>query len=168
MGKELEGYRMKTLVIYSSKYGATEKCATMLKDKLGVDCTLANIALESHPNTDAYETVMIGSSIYAGKMKSDIISFVKNNEVKLKEKNIGLFLCCKDQGSEALSYIGQNMPTWVIEKAFIQSAFGHEINLEKMNFVERNILKMIFKVKESYSKIDENQIDEVVEAIKKL
>jgi len=159
---------MKTLVVYSSKYGATEKCAKMLKDKLGETCSLANIATESHPPLEDYEIVMIGSSIYAGKMRPEIISFVTKNEEVLQAKNIGVFLCCKDQGQEAISYISQNMPTWVIEKAFIQSAFGHEINLEKMNFVERNILKMIFKVKESYSKIDEKKINETVEAIKDL
>lgn len=159
---------MKTLVVYSSKYGATEKCAKILKDKLGETCSLSNIATESHPSLEDYETVMIGSSIYAGKMRADVLSFVTENEQVLQTKNIGVFLCCKDQGAEAISYISQNMPTWVIENAFVQSAFGHEINLEKMNFVERNILKMIFKVKESYSKIDEKQIDEAVEAIKQL
>lgn len=159
---------MKTLVIYSSKYGATEKCATILKDKLGEECTLANIELESHPALDLYDTVVIGSSIYAGKMRSEIISFIKNNEEKLKEKNIGVFLCCKDQGSEAISYIAQNLPAWVSEKSFMQLAFGHEINLEKMNFIERNVLKLIFKVNESYSKIDEERINEAVEAINSL
>lgn len=159
---------MKTLVIYSSKYGATEKCATVLKDKLGETCTLSNIALESHPALDEYDTIIVGSAIYAGKMRADLIKFVTSNEETLREKNIGIFLSCKDQGTEALSYISQNMPTWVIEKAFIQSAFGHEINLEKMNLIERNILKMIFKVKKSYSKIDETQIDEAVKAINEL
>lgn len=159
---------MKTLVVYSSKYGATEKCAKILKDKLGESCSLSNIATDDHPSLEDYDVVMIGSSVYAGKMRADIISFVNDNETLLKSKNIGIFLCCKDQGSEALSYINENMPTWVIENAFVQSAFGHEINLEKMNFVERNILKMIFKVKNSYSKIDEKEIDLTIEEIKKL
>lgn len=159
---------MKTLIVYSSKYGATEKGAKLLKEKLGDDCTLSNIATESHPALDSFDTVMIGSSIYASKMRSDIVSFVTSNEAALKNKNIGVFLCCKESGKEALGYIGQNLPEWVMEKTFIEATFGHEINLEKMNFVERSLLKMVFKVKESYSQLDEKEIEAVATAIKEL
>ncbi len=42
------------------------------------------------------------------------------------------------------------------------------MNLDKMNFFERGLFKFIFKVKESYSKINDESLNQAVEAIKKL
>ncbi len=159
---------MKTMIVYSSKYGATENCAQLLMEKLGEDTMSINLSNGESPKFDDVDTIMVGSSIYAGKMRPDIIKFITENEHILKNKEFGIFLSCKDEGAEALSYIEQNLPEWVQHHAFVKSALGHEINLEKMNFIERSILKMVFKVKTSYSKLNQMEMDRVVEEIKNL
>jgi len=159
---------MKTLIVYSSKYGTTEKCAQRIQDQLGEDCDLVNLLDKQTLDLATYDTIMLGSSIYAGKMRPDVVKFVSDQESVLRNKSFGVFLCCKDEGAEALKYIEDNLPQWAWDQAFLKTSLGHEVNLDKMNFFERGLFKFIFKVKESYSKINDESLNQAVEAIKKL
>jgi len=159
---------MKTVIVFSSKYGATEKCVGILKAQLGDVCDVVNLSVDVRPDLAGYDTVLLGSSIYAGKMRPEVINYVTDNELLLRNKNLGVLICCKDAHSEALHYIEENLPEWLNNNAFIRMAVGHEINLEKMNFLERNILKYVFKVKNSYSKLDEAALADIVAAVNAL
>lgn len=159
---------MKTLIVYNSRYGATEKCVQLLKEKIKVPVDIIKFEEDTVLALECYDTVLIGSSIYAGKMRPNIVKFVVENEAQLKAKNIGIILCCKEKGQDALKYIDENLPEWVGKEAFIKEALGHEINLEKMSFIVRLFIKTAFKVKESYSKIDKEGINKVAETINNL
>lgn len=159
---------MKTLIVYNSRYGATEKCVQLLKEKIKVPVDIIKLEEETVLTLEYYDTILIGSSIYAGKMRPNIVKFVRQNESQLKMKNFGVILCCRDKGQDALKYIDENLPSWVGEKAFIKEALGHEIHLEKMNLFIRLLMKKLFKVNESYSKIDNEQISKVAEVINNL
>ena len=156
---------MKTLIVYSSKYGTTEKCAQRIQNQLGEGCDLVNLSDKQTTDLSAYDTIMLGSSIYAGKMRPDVVKFVSDQENVLRDKSFGVFLCCKDEGAEALRYIEDNLPQWAWDQAFLKTSLGHEVNLDKMNFFERGLFKFIFKVKESYSKLDEANIEKLIETI---
>lgn len=139
-----------------------------MQEKLGEDCDLINLSENRTPSLSAYETIILGSSVYAGKMRSDALAFVSSQERSLRDKSFGVFLCCKDQGEEALRYIKDNLPQWAWNQAFLKIALGHEVHLEKMNIFEKSLFKFIFKVKESYSKMDDASFNQGIEAIKKL
>ena len=51
---------MKTLILFASRYGATEEIAYMLKSAVGGDVTVRNIR-ERGITLDGYDTVIIGS-----------------------------------------------------------------------------------------------------------
>ena len=77
----------KTLVIYNSKYGYTERYAQWLAEALHADiCKNKNLKDAQWKN---YSTIIFGSSIYAGKNKGANM-LVKYYE-QIKDKTVALF-----------------------------------------------------------------------------
>lgn len=159
---------MKTLILVSSKYGAAEKCAKLIMKDLEEKVDMINLKNKECKEIDSYDTVIIGGSVYAGRIGKEIKKIIENNKESLCKKNVGLFVCCKEEGEKAQEFIKANIPEWLIERAFIKEHLGHEINLEKMNFLERFLLKNIFKVKESYSMIDYDALKRLIEKINRM
>ena len=159
---------MKTLILYSSKYGTTEKCAKLISNDLEGKTDIVNLINENCDDLSSYETILIGGAIYAGKLQGELKKFVEDNKVQLSDKNVGIFLCCKDEGEKVNEYLNLNFPKEILNKVFIKAHVGHAIDLDKMNFVERFLLKNIFKVKESYSKIDYDAIKRISDKLNEM
>ena len=79
----------KSLIIYSSKYGTTKKYAEMIAEELGGDIYSVNDFNQKILNN--YDTIIIGSGLYAGKIKG--INIIVNNYETLKNKKLVLFTC---------------------------------------------------------------------------
>ena len=73
---------MKTLILFASRYGATEEIAYMLKSAVGGDVTVRNIR-ERGITLDGYDTVIIGSCVYMFKLDKHIKRFLRRNEKAL-------------------------------------------------------------------------------------
>lgn len=133
---------MKTLIIYSTKYGSTEKCAKMLSEKLTGRVELVNIKKDSIPDLNQYNKIIIGGSIYIGKIQKEITEFCEKNIHILKDKIIGLFICC---GLPEKVDLGIYFPKELIEIAVIKEVFGGELNKEKMNLIDKMITNIMEK-----------------------
>lgn len=152
---------MKTLIIYSTKTGTVEECVTELMDKLKGDITEVKIQRKA-PKLDLspYKQIIIGASIHAGKIQGAIKDFCQNYLDELKEKKLGLFLCCLTPPDEAKKYFKENFPLECVNNAQALGLFGAAVYFEKMNFIERFILKKITKKNKSYSLLNKNNIQE--------
>lgn len=87
---------MNTIIIYSSKYGSTEDCAKSLKSGLSGSVTLADIN-KTNPETiklENFDTIILGSSIYVGKISKKMRTFCNEKNDMLSRKRMGIFLCC--------------------------------------------------------------------------
>ena len=62
---------MNTLIVYSSKYGCTEKCAKLIKQELNDPADLINLKNINIKdiNLSKYDKVIIGGPIYIGKIQ---------------------------------------------------------------------------------------------------
>ena len=78
---------MKTLILFASRYGATEEIAYMLKSAVGGDVTVRNIR-ERGITLEEYDTVIIGSCVYMFKLDKHIRRFLRRNEKTLLVTNI--------------------------------------------------------------------------------
>ncbi|WP_425449051.1 flavodoxin domain-containing protein [Dethiothermospora halolimnae] len=154
---------MKSLIVFSTKCGTTEKCAKLIKKGLNGETDLVNLREQKCKDIDSYDNILIGGSVYIGKIRSDVKEFVEKNKSSLRNKNIGLFVLCQDEGEKAIGYIDNNFPDDIVKGAFIKEHLGHEINLDKMGFLDRTLCKKVLKVKESYSKLNDEAIGRVVE-----
>ena len=82
---------MKNIIIYATRYGCTAEVAKRIQKELESDSTLVNIMAEKVPPLDSFETVILGGSIYIGKVQKELTSFVNANLKQLLSKKSACF-----------------------------------------------------------------------------
>jgi menaquinone-dependent protoporphyrinogen oxidase len=142
---------MKTLILYSSKYGCTKKCGELLKAGLMGDVDLVSIN-EGIPRLSNYDQVILGSSVYIGKINKKLKQFCEIHLEELTSKRIGLYTCSLQLDQDVLS----NFPQDLQEVAVASDNFGGEIRFKKLNWFERMITKMVSKSNKNFPELDEN------------
>ncbi|MDP8227383.1 MAG: flavodoxin domain-containing protein [Candidatus Celaenobacter polaris] len=127
---------MKNCILFITKHGSTEKAALLLKEKLKADTDIINLKDVKKPNISDYDTVILGASIYIGKIQKLMRKFIKENLNELFKKNIALFIMAgqKERAQETLK---NAFPATLFDHAFAKEHFGYEMILEKMNFLEK-------------------------------
>lgn len=135
---------MKNIIIYSTRYGSTAKVAELIQEKLDGDCTLVNIMTESVPPLDAFDTVILGGSIYINKVQKELTAFVGNNLNLLLSKKVGLFLCAGTPKQEDRDKELQGaFPPELFTHAVAINVLGYAFAFKKMHFFDRLIMKKI-------------------------
>lgn len=156
---------MKTIIVYGSKHGTTEKCSKILKCKLNGEIIIVNVKKDNIPDLAQFDNVIIGGSIYMGQIQKEIKHFCLNNINQLKSKNIALFICgLNDKDIDV--QLNNSFPKDLIESAIGIEYFGGEIIFKKMNFFEKLIIKMVTKTGIDTSKLLEENINKLAELIK--
>lgn len=145
---------MKTLIVYATTHGCTEKISAQLKNDLGGDVTLVNLKKESNPSIKEYRRIIIGGSIHAGQIQKRVQNFCATHLDELKKKNLGLFICCMEEGETAQKQLNDAFPEELHRNAKATASFGGAFDFEKMNFLERMIVKKVAHVTQSTSKVD--------------
>lgn len=157
---------MKTLIIYATKYGCTKKAAELLKSKLGGEVKIINIMNEEIKAFDYYDTVILGGSIYVGKIQKQLINFITQNLPLLLNKKIGLFICAGETNKEIMEKEFKTaFPIDLSNKAVVKGVFGYEIYYEKLNFIEKFMMKKIKGVEGSEYKLSEEKIKNFAEVM---
>ena len=159
---------MKTAIIYASKYGTTEKVAVSIAEKLRENNEVELFSLKENANPDIsdFRTVILGSSIYAGKASRKMKTFCAKNEQVLLQKKLGLFVCGMEPSRAKRQKELEDAYSEVLSKSVAATGFlGGEFKFEEMNFFERLIIKRISKTNESVSRIDEYAIEVFVEKL---
>lgn len=133
---------MRTLVVYSSKYGATEACAKQIEKVLQGKVELVNLRKEKNVDLKSYDMILLGSPIYAGSMRKEIKKFCKNQEEALKTKRVGVFLSCFDEANVD-SYMSKNLPETIQKNIKAKVCCGGRLDFNKMNFFESFIVRRI-------------------------
>lgn len=145
---------MKNLIVYSTMYGCTEKCANKLKEKLEGETVVVSSNSKNIPNPNEFTNVILGSSIKIGKIGKSLSKYMEKNEKYFENKRIGLFICGGEKESD---FIKENFPEKLYNDAISKEYFGGEISMDKVGFITGLVLKMAGKY-ESYSRIEEDNI----------
>jgi menaquinone-dependent protoporphyrinogen oxidase len=161
------GDKMKTLIAYATKHGCTEKSAEILAKELVGEADLCNLGRVSNVNLQQYDKIIIGSSVYMGKIRKEARAFCSSHSNKLKESKIGLFICCMKEGSEAESELKNSFPQELYENAVTTEIFGGGFNFDKMNFMEKMVVKKVVGIKQSKSNILETNIKKLAAKMSK-
>ena len=77
----------KTVILYQSKYGATEKYAEWLAEELGGD--LMETKTAPIERVETYDLIILGGGIYATGIRG--ISFLKKHYPRIKQKTLVVF-----------------------------------------------------------------------------
>ncbi|MGE5340222.1 MAG: flavodoxin domain-containing protein [Candidatus Omnitrophota bacterium] len=156
---------MRTLIVYMTTHGATEKTAEILKSKLKGDVSLVNLKKNKPKDLSGFDTIVIGGSIHIGKIQKGITTFISRHLDTLKQKKLGLFVCCMAEGDEAQKEFDAAFPEELRAHATATGFFGGEFNFEKMNFIYRAMIRKVAKVNESVSKLKEENISRFADAL---
>lgn len=108
---------LKTLVLYASKYGTTQKVAEYLSLVLGPAryCT----STEFQPEYEDFDFIIIGSPIYSGKILPEISKFLEDHADWLQSKKVALFSTSisPEEGKEKLDEIEKTLGNVTSKKA---------------------------------------------------
>ncbi len=156
---------MNTLIVYSSKYGCTEKCAKLIKEKLNDEVVLINLKNVKEVDLSKYNKVIIGGSIYIGKIQKSVTEFCTKYLDQLVKKKIGLFICGMQDSEVMNTELNQNYPTELLKIAESKEWLGGEFLLDKMSFMDKLIVKKVSKVTSNKSNILEDKIIQFVQVM---
>ena len=177
----------KVLVMYFSKYGSTRKYAEWIASELNGD--VYNIKNIKRNILGDYDTIILGSGLYAGKIEG--INIIINNYETIKDKKLIIFTCglADYNKTENVNNINKRLekiiPVNIRENIKIYYLRGG-MNYEKLNLKHKIMMGFLKKMTqkkgterlneetkeflESYGKIidftNENSIKEITEYCK--
>jgi menaquinone-dependent protoporphyrinogen oxidase len=156
---------MKTIIIYATKHGSVENAVNLLKGKLEGEVKLVNIMNQEAPTLAEYENVILGGSIYVGKIQKRFSKYIEKHLSELLTKRVGLFICAAQQEDIREKELIDSYPEELFQHALCKEIFGYEIHYEDMNFIEKRVVSSIMGHKSDYSELSESKIDSFAKAI---
>jgi menaquinone-dependent protoporphyrinogen oxidase len=157
---------MKTAIVYMSKHGTTEKVVKIISEHLTRrSYDVFNLRYNKNPDISGYDFVIIGGSIHVGMVQKRVKQFCLNNASLLIAKKVGLFLCCMEVGEKATEQFNNAYPAELRKHAFYTGLMGGECLIDKMNFFERNIVRIAVGGPEKYPKLNDKAINTLLQEI---
>jgi menaquinone-dependent protoporphyrinogen oxidase len=154
---------MRTLVAFATNHGCTARAAARLAPRLGGEVVVVDLRDNDKPDLARFDAVVVGGSIHAGQVQRTVRRFCAANTAALRERRLGLFLCCMYEGEAAQRQLEAAFPSGLRAHASAAGLFGGAFDFEKMSLIERAIVKKVAGVCESVTRIDEAAIDRFAE-----
>ena len=154
---------MKTLIVYSSKYGGTGQLAQELSKKIANSVDIDNLADNKAPELDQYDAILIGTSVYAGRARKAVRKFCEKNLSILLKKKTGIFISCWFEDNLD-NYVEKSFPDQLVKQSKIVSA-GIIADPSEMSILDRFVVKTIAKLKEPVAKIKHDNLEELAASI---
>lgn len=132
---------MKGIILYSSRYGATERYAKWLAEETGFGCIETKKAKAD--DVMQYDTIILGGGVYASGISG--LSFLKKNILRLQGKRIIVF-CVGASPYEEKAFqqlVSHNLKDSLagLPCYYCRGAW----DLGGMSFTDRNLCKMLQK-----------------------
>jgi menaquinone-dependent protoporphyrinogen oxidase len=134
---------MSVLIVYRSKYGFTAGCCRALARLIASESTVADLASRGVPDPREFDIVLVGGSIYGGKMQREVVSFCDRHAPVLGERRVGLFISCLYEGEHAQAQLRAAFPDWLTGHAFAAGLFGGEIRYRELTFLDRLLVRSV-------------------------
>lgn len=157
---------MKTAIFYSSKHGTTAKVAALLAEKLEKEQPrLIDLHAKAAPPVQEFDRIIIGGSIHIGTIQKSVKRFCEKNLEQLLQIETTLLICCLQKEKEKEQF-DRAYPLALREHSMAHGFFGGELLMEKMNFIEKFIVKKVAGKDKSFSALDYAAIDRFVRELK--
>lgn len=156
---------MRTIIIYATKYGSVAHAVKLLKPQMDGEVVTVNIMEETVPDLVDFDTVILGGSIYMGKIQKKLANYVEKHLSQLLTKKVGLFICAAQELEIREKELFEAFPFELYQHAVCKEVFGYEFHFEKMNFIEKKIVRVVMGTKENCSELSEELIGEFAKTI---
>lgn len=144
---------MKALLIYSTKYGTTQKYAEMIQKHAITPIDCHNVQSEV-PDMSQYGTIILASSIYMGRIRKDMRQFCEKYDQQLQLKRLYLCIVGVRSGEELQAELATAYPEKLRQVAISQIAFGGSVPFAKLKFIDKKIMKMVSKEDPNFPTLD--------------
>lgn len=135
---------MKSIIVYATKYGCAEEAAKRVQKELGPETELCNILTGNVPPLSGYDTVILGGSVYVGRVQKQITAFCTDHLTELLGKKVGLFLCAGQTEEDARQKeLEAAFPAALLQHAAAKDILGYAFQFEKMKFLDKIVMKKI-------------------------
>jgi len=134
---------MRTLIAYASKHGSARNCARLLADSLSGETTLCNLSRDKAPDPAGFDQVIVGGSIYIGKVRPEVTKYLTRYQAELLTKKLGLFICCMATGPDADAQLKAAFPNELQAHAAYAGCLGGGFTFSDMNWLERKMILAI-------------------------
>jgi menaquinone-dependent protoporphyrinogen oxidase len=129
---------------------------------------LHDLRVPGRPSLADFDVVLIGGSIYAGKIQREIGTFCDQERESLVSKRVGLFICCLYDGEQAMAELQAAFPPWLLVHAFAREVFGGELSLKKLSLLDRFLARSAIRAKGEISTIRSDAIERFAKAVNAL
>ena len=135
---------MKILIIYGTKTGTTQICAGRIREALvPEEIEMVDIRRFRRTELAPYDAVIVGTSVYMGKIHSKIKGFLNRYSAELRQKKLHLFVCGLAQGDEGAAQLKKQMSEELVRHAIQVKHLGCGVNYTRLNPLYRAIMKKI-------------------------
>ncbi len=139
---------MTILVAYATKYGTTAARAASIAEAIGarqasLAVTLADLGRGKRPDPAGYDAVLIGSSIYGGRIMRRVTAFCELNEEALLARPVGLFTCCLARGRHALDQMEDSFPDSLWRAAVCRGLPGGALHPAGLTLLDRILVRSV-------------------------
>jgi menaquinone-dependent protoporphyrinogen oxidase len=148
----------KALIVYGTRYGATEMTANEIADvfrKEGLDVNVVNLKDEKVKDIAEYELVVVGSGIQIGKWTKEPEKFIKKYQKELAKRKAAIFVCCGaaqpiDEAGKDKTKMQEAKTKYLNEKAAKYSLqpvalgfFGGVYNFNRVSWLFRKFMSSV-------------------------
>jgi len=134
---------VRVLIVYRSKYGFTAERSRALAQRITSECTVYDLAARGVPDPRNFDVVLVGGSIYGGKIQREVSAFCDRYSPVLRERRVGLFIGCLYEGDHARAQLQAAFPDWLTGHAFAAGLFGGEIRYRDLGFLDRLLVRSV-------------------------
>ncbi len=146
---------MKTIILYESKHGCTEKCVSYIKEKNNIQEFIK--VSDFKGNLDDYDRIIIGTPVYIGQINKKVKTLIESNKDVLLKKEVEIFICgMNDENYEQMLIM--NFDEAIRDHAKIIHA-GGAYDFDKLGWFSKFIVRKIAKINHSVEAIKYDQLD---------
>lgn len=156
---------MPTLIAYATRYGCAEKCARMLSEKIKGETTLCDLSKEKNVDLTPYDAVILGGSMYMGRILAQIPAFCRKYYDTLTRKKLGLYICAMAEGEDRQKELAASFPEELRAKALAVECLGGECIIDTLKPFHKFIFTKVAKTTEDKSTLSEEAIESFADAM---
>ena len=146
--------------MYSSRHGTTARVARLLSEKIQAEQVyLSEIKLVDPTRLKDIDAIVIGGSIHFGLIQKDVRNFCTENLSMLLQKKIALFLCCMQEEVQT-EQLNAAFPQELRNHSLATVVCGGEFLIDKMTFLEKQVVRAVSGVKRNTSALNYTAIAE--------
>ena len=156
---------MRSLIIYHTKYGTTQRIASSIAERLTGESALIPVRKADGTMIEDADLVVIGAAVYGGKISSLVTRFLDRHQALLMSKRIGLYVSCFYRDERAEEQIRDSFPATLIKHATASDWLGGAVRLSTLKFADRLLISRIGRLQSDVDRVETGRIDAFSESL---